>query len=71
MLLRHPELFMYMFEDKMQDVFDVLHNEVGFPHEALAKFPQALTAKVAVECRHRHEVRLILSDLLLFSSLVN
>ena len=59
MLVRHPELYMYKYEDNLQNVFDVLHNEVGFPHETLAKFPEVLTARFAIECRHRHQVSYI------------
>ena len=39
-----------------QAVFNVLHNEAGFSHEALVKFPEALTARRAMECKHRLQV---------------
>ncbi len=57
MLLNHPEIYMQKFEDKLHDAFDVLHNDVGFSHEMLARFPEAMTARSALECRHRNEVR--------------
>ncbi len=43
MLLKCPQLFMEKDTDTIQDKFDVLHNEIGYSHELLAHFPQALT----------------------------
>jgi len=55
MLIAHPELYMQKFEDYLQDTFNVLHNEAGFSHETLAKFPEALTARRSTECKQRLE----------------
>ena len=56
MLVAHPELYMQKYEDHLQKVFDVLHNEAGFSHETLARFPEALTARRSMECEQRLEV---------------
>ena len=40
-----------------QDTFDVLHNEAGFSHETLAKFPEVLTTRRSMECRQRLQVQ--------------
>lgn len=55
MLMAHPELYMQKYEDQLQAVFDVLHNEAGFSHEMLAKFPEVLTARRTMECKQRLE----------------
>ena len=48
-----PVLYLYTL---LQAVFDVLHNEAGFSHETLARFPEALTARRSMECKQRLEV---------------
>ncbi len=52
MVVNNPEIFFAKDTDYLIDIFEVLHNEAGIPHELLAKFPSALTAE-AIPTRSR------------------
>lgn len=44
-LLGSPEVWMIEDERYIQETFDFLHNDVGFPHELLVKFSHCLTVR--------------------------
>ena len=46
-LLSAPEVFKMENEKDLQNAFNFLHNDVGFPHKLLIKFPSCLTVDVA------------------------
>merc|ERR1712218_90177 len=41
-----PQLFMARDTDIIQDKFDILHNELGYSHDTLATFAEALTGNL-------------------------
>ncbi len=53
MLLKHPELYYQQDDGGLRAVFDMLHNEVGFSHEMIRKFPETLCAD-QFKVRPRH-----------------
>jgi hypothetical protein len=38
-------VFLSKHEKKLQDTFNLLHNDIGLSHELLSKFPSALLGK--------------------------
>jgi len=43
-----PQVFLEKDTDIIQDRFDILHNEMGYSHHLLTRFPQALTIDVQI-----------------------
>ncbi|TRY71071.1 hypothetical protein TCAL_01179 [Tigriopus californicus] len=62
MVRRCPKLVYVKYQDQLRDSFNVLHNEVGYPHKLLVRFPETMLVP-HMKLKERFEfLRLIKQD---------